>query len=67
MFVSASALSQERKLSLCFIYVDIKLKLSNSTESELLSLQSQLRNAKADVAAELQRNVFKKFAYEIIG
>lgn len=40
---------------------DIKLKLSNSTESELLSLQSQLRDAKADVAAELQRNVFKKY------
>jgi len=46
---------------------DIKLKLSNSTESELLSLQSQLRNAKADVAAELQRNVFKKCAHRIVG
>ena len=45
---------------------DIKLKLSNSTESELLSLQSQLRSVKADVAAELQRNVFKKYAYEIV-
>jgi hypothetical protein len=44
---------------------DIKLKLSNSTESELLSLQSQLRSVKADVAAELQRNVFKKYAHEI--
>ncbi|KAF9653216.1 hypothetical protein BDM02DRAFT_3087985 [Thelephora ganbajun] len=42
--------------------VYIKLKLSNSTESELLSLQSQLRDAKADVAAELQRNVFKNYA-----
>ncbi|KAF9792511.1 hypothetical protein BJ322DRAFT_1116121 [Thelephora terrestris] len=42
--------------------VYIKLKLSSSTESELLSLQSQLRNAKADVAAELQRNVFKNYA-----
>jgi exocyst complex component 8 len=46
--------------------LDIKLKLSNSTESELLSLQSQLRNSKADVAAELQRNVFKKFAHETV-
>lgn len=46
--------------------LDIKLKLSNSTESELLSLQSQLRNSKADVAAELQHNVFKKYAYEFI-
>jgi len=39
---------------------DIKLKLANSTEAELMSLQSHLRNSKDDVAADLQRNVFKK-------
>jgi hypothetical protein len=38
----------------------LKLKLANSTEAELKSLQSSLRGAKNDVDSELQRNVFKK-------
>jgi hypothetical protein len=53
--------------TLSIFALDIKLKLSSSTESELLSLQSQLRNTKAGVAAELQRNVFKKCAQETVG
>ncbi|KAJ7070704.1 nuclear mRNA splicing protein [Mycena amicta] len=40
----------------------LKLKLANSTESEIRSLQSSLRNAKDDTASELQRNVFKNYA-----
>ncbi|KAF7337536.1 Exocyst complex component [Mycena sanguinolenta] len=40
----------------------LKLKLANSTESELKSLQSSLRNAKDDTASDLQRNVFKNYA-----
>lgn len=40
----------------------LKTKLANSTESELKSLQSSLRNAKDDTASDLQRNVFKKYA-----
>ena len=39
---------------------DLKLKLANSTEAELRVLQSSLRNSKDEVAADLQRNVFKK-------
>jgi len=39
---------------------DLKLKLANSTEAELRSLQSSLQNSKDEVAADLQRNVFKK-------
>jgi hypothetical protein len=39
---------------------DLKLKLANSTEAELRLLQSSLRNSKDEVAADLQRNVFKK-------
>ena len=39
---------------------DIKLKLANSTESELRALQSGLQAQKDDVAVDLQRNVFKK-------
>jgi hypothetical protein len=39
---------------------DLKLKLANSTEAELRSLQSSLQNSKDGVAADLQRNVFKK-------
>ncbi|PPQ79863.1 LOW QUALITY PROTEIN: hypothetical protein CVT25_002919 [Psilocybe cyanescens] len=40
----------------------LKLKLENSTEAELKSLQSSLRNAVADTSSELQRNVFKNYA-----
>ncbi|KAJ7665460.1 nuclear mRNA splicing protein [Mycena polygramma] len=40
----------------------LKIKLANSTESELKSLQSSLRNAKDDTASDLQRNVFKNYA-----
>ncbi|KAJ7361385.1 nuclear mRNA splicing protein [Mycena albidolilacea] len=40
----------------------LKTKLANSTESELKSLQSSLRNAKDDTASDLQRNVFKNYA-----
>lgn len=40
----------------------LKLKLANSTEAELKSLQSSLRSAKDDVAADLQKNVFKNYA-----
>ena len=39
---------------------DLKLKLANSTEAELRLLQFSLRNSKDEVAADLQRNVFKK-------
>lgn len=39
----------------------IKLKLANSTEAELRSLQSSLRVAKDDTASDLQRSVFKKY------
>jgi exocyst complex component 8 len=38
----------------------LKSKLANSTEAELKSLQSSLRNTKDETAADLQRNVFKK-------
>lgn len=38
----------------------LKLKLANSTEAELKSLQSSLRGAAKDTASELQRSVFKK-------
>ncbi|KAI0299949.1 hypothetical protein BC826DRAFT_994353 [Russula brevipes] len=40
----------------------LKLKLANSTEAELRSLQSSLQNSKDGVAADLQRNVFKNYA-----
>lgn len=39
----------------------LKIKLANSTEAELKSLQSSLRNAKGDIATDLQQNVFKKY------
>ncbi|KAF5392614.1 hypothetical protein D9757_002211 [Collybiopsis confluens] len=42
--------------------VYLKKKLANSTEAELKSLQSSLRNSKDDTAAELQRSVFKNYA-----
>ena len=41
--------------------IDIKMKLANSTESELRLLQSSLQGQKDGVAVDLQRNVFKKF------
>ncbi|RDB19331.1 Exocyst complex component EXO84 [Hypsizygus marmoreus] len=40
----------------------LKLKLANSTEAELRSLQSSLRSAKEDIHGDLQRNVFKNYA-----
>lgn len=40
--------------------IDLRVKLANSTESELRTLQSSLRASKDDVASDLQRNVFKK-------
>ncbi|KDQ51127.1 hypothetical protein JAAARDRAFT_140823 [Jaapia argillacea MUCL 33604] len=40
----------------------LKVKLANSTEAELKSLQSSLRSAKDDTATDLQRNVFKNYA-----
>ncbi|KAG6831966.1 hypothetical protein H0H87_003301 [Tephrocybe sp. NHM501043] len=40
----------------------LKLKLANSTESELKSLQSSLRGVKEDTNTELQKNVFKNYA-----
>lgn len=42
---------------------DLKLKLSNSTEAELRSLQSSLRSAKEETATDLQKNVFKKYIF----
>jgi hypothetical protein len=44
------------------VRIVLKIKLANSTESELKTLQSSLRNAKDDTASDLQRNVFKKCA-----
>jgi hypothetical protein len=46
----------------CNLKLDLKLKLENSTEAELKSLQSSLRNAVDDTSSELQRSVFKKYA-----
>ncbi|KAI9510787.1 hypothetical protein F5148DRAFT_509929 [Russula earlei] len=40
----------------------LRLKLANSTEAELRSLQSSLQISKDEVAADLQRNVFKNYA-----
>ncbi|TFY73945.1 hypothetical protein EWM64_g10067, partial [Hericium alpestre] len=40
----------------------LKLKLANSTEAELKSLQSSLQASKDEVASDLQRNVFKNYA-----
>ncbi|KIL71372.1 hypothetical protein M378DRAFT_188868 [Amanita muscaria Koide BX008] len=40
----------------------LKLKLANSTEAELKSLQSSLHTAKEDTARDLQRSVFKNYA-----
>ncbi|KAH9958939.1 hypothetical protein BC827DRAFT_1135523 [Russula dissimulans] len=40
----------------------LRLKLANSTEAELRSLQSSLQVSKDEVAADLQRNVFKNYA-----
>ena len=47
---------------LTFFSLVLKLKLANSTEAELKSLQSSLHIAKEDTAADLQRTVFKKYA-----
>ncbi|KAI0027216.1 hypothetical protein K488DRAFT_62297 [Vararia minispora EC-137] len=40
----------------------LKIKLANSTEAELKTLQSSLQTSKDDVAVDLQRNVFKNYA-----
>ncbi|KAK0466198.1 exo84 subunit/exocyst complex component [Desarmillaria tabescens] len=40
----------------------LKLKLANSTEAEVKSLQSSLRGAKDDTATDLQKNVFQNYA-----
>ncbi|KZS93050.1 hypothetical protein SISNIDRAFT_550064 [Sistotremastrum niveocremeum HHB9708] len=40
----------------------LKVKLSNSTEAELRSLQSSLESRKAATASDLQRSVFKNYA-----
>ncbi|KAF7798512.1 hypothetical protein EIP86_009733 [Pleurotus ostreatoroseus] len=39
----------------------LKLKMANSTEAELRSLQSSLRGTKDEVALDLKRNVFKNY------
>jgi hypothetical protein len=41
--------------------IDLKIKLANSTEAELRSLQSSLRSLKGETHSDLQRNVFKKY------
>ncbi|KAI0937467.1 hypothetical protein AcV5_005372 [Taiwanofungus camphoratus] len=40
----------------------LKVKLANSTEAELKSMQSSLRSQRDDVAKDLQRDVFKNYA-----
>jgi hypothetical protein len=45
----------------CYICIDWKAKLANSTEAELKSLQSSLRQVNDDTTGELQRNVFEKY------
>ncbi|KAH9949330.1 hypothetical protein B0H21DRAFT_777314 [Amylocystis lapponica] len=40
----------------------LKLKLANSTEAEIKTLQSSLQAQKDDVALDLQRDVFKNYA-----
>ncbi|KAK0500855.1 exo84 subunit/exocyst complex component [Armillaria luteobubalina] len=40
----------------------LKLKLANSTEAEVKSLQSSLRGAKDDTSIDLQKNVFQNYA-----
>ncbi|EKM61512.1 uncharacterized protein PHACADRAFT_135232 [Phanerochaete carnosa HHB-10118-sp] len=40
----------------------LKLKMANSTEAELRSLQSSLQASKDEVSRDLQRNVFKNYA-----
>ena len=44
------------------IYPDLRIKLANSTESEISTLQSALRASQDDTATDLQRSVFKKSA-----
>ena len=46
--------------------IDLKLKLANSTEAELGSLESSLRNVAQDTSSELQRNVFKKYVRYVV-
>ncbi|KAF9027139.1 hypothetical protein BDZ89DRAFT_1092282 [Hymenopellis radicata] len=40
----------------------LRMKMANSTEAEVKSLQSSLRGAKEDTATDLQKNVFKNYA-----
>ncbi|KIY73370.1 hypothetical protein CYLTODRAFT_417056 [Cylindrobasidium torrendii FP15055 ss-10] len=40
----------------------LRQKMANSTEAEVKSLQSSLRGAKEDLAADLQKSVFKNYA-----
>ncbi|KAF8906133.1 hypothetical protein CPB85DRAFT_895024 [Mucidula mucida] len=40
----------------------LKMKMANSTEAEVKSLQSSLRGAKEDTATDLQKNVFNNYA-----
>ncbi|KDQ19306.1 hypothetical protein BOTBODRAFT_153188 [Botryobasidium botryosum FD-172 SS1] len=44
----------------------LKVKLANSTEAELKSLQSSLEASKAAAATDLQRNVFKNYAEFVV-
>lgn len=37
--------------------------MANSTEAELVSMQSTLQTYKQDTNTDLQRNVFKKYVY----
>ena len=47
--------------SFVHVYVDLKIKLANSTEAELRSLQSSLHSSKDDTNLDLRRNVFKQY------
>lgn len=42
------------------LYEVLKAKMANSTEAELVSMQSTLQSYKYDTNTDLQRNVFKK-------
>ncbi|KAI0311367.1 hypothetical protein OF83DRAFT_1278659 [Amylostereum chailletii] len=44
----------------------LKLKMANSTEAELKTLQSSLQQSKDEVAVDLQRNVFKNYAEFVV-
>ena len=46
-----------------FFCEDLKAKMANSTEAEILSLQSYLQSLREDTNVDLRRNVFKKCVY----